>query len=82
MQVIDDPLRSTLSWFVNESGPLALVTGKSDNEVFHLKQVMAQDYRNHFVKAMEKQMQGHLEGNHWKVVRRSDSNFPSVIKAI
>ena len=62
--------------------PLALATGKSDNELFNLKQVMAQDDHNYFVKAMEKEANGHLEGNHWKVVRLLDYNFPSAIKAI
>ena len=82
MQLTDDPSHSTLDGLINESDPLALATGKSDNEVFNLKQVMAQDDRDCFVKAMEKEINGHLEGNYWKVVRRSDHNFPSIIKAI
>ena len=77
-----DPSHSTLYGIINESDPLVLATCKSENEVFNLKQVMAQDDRNCFVKAMEKEINGHLEGNHVKVVRHSDYNFPSVVKAI
>ena len=36
-QLIDNPSRSTLDGLINESDPLALARGKSDNEVFNLK---------------------------------------------
>ena len=54
MQLTHNPLRSTLDRFANESDLLALATGKSNNEVLNLKQVMTQDDRNYFVKVMEK----------------------------
>ena len=60
MQLLDDPSHSTLDRIMNESDPLSLVKGKSDDEVFNLKKVMAQDDRNHFVKATEKETQDHL----------------------
>ena len=53
MQLIDGPLCSTLDRFINDSDPLALEIGKLDNEALNLKQVMVQDDRNHFVKAVE-----------------------------
>ena len=64
MQPIDDQSRYALDDLINESDPLSLDTSKSDNEVFGLKQAMAQDDRNHFLKATEKETNGRLEGNH------------------
>ena len=65
----------------NDLHPLAFVTGKAENEGFHLGQMLRQHDKNDFIKAMDKEIQGHKDGNHFKIVRKSDAPG-TIIKSI
>ena len=71
---------STVDNLVNDLHPLAFATGKSENDVFHLGQMLKQHDKNDFIRAMEKEINGHREGKHFDIVRKSDT-IGTIIKS-
>lgn len=70
------PHNTTLDGLLNEIHSLALATGKQDNKVFMLKEAMAQEDMLDFIVAMQKEIDRHIAGGYWKVVRRADHGYP------
>ena len=59
-----DICRSTCDDLINDIHPLSLATGLVENKVFHLGQMLRQDDRKQFAKAMETKINGHVKDNH------------------
>ena len=72
---------STVDNLINDLHPLAFATGKAENEVFHLGQMLKQDDRNDFIRAMDKEIQGHKDGKHFEIIRKSDATG-TIIKSV
>ena len=44
--------------------PFAYATGYAENKVFHLGEMLKEDDRIEFFRAIEKEVEGHNQGNH------------------
>ena len=47
---------STIDNLINDLYPLVFATRKAENKVFYLGQMLKQEYRNEFIKAMYKEV--------------------------
>ena len=72
---------STVDNLFNDMHPMSYATGFAENEVFYLGQMLKQKDRAEFAVVMDKEVEGHNKGNHWKIVKRSDATTP-IIKSI
>ena len=60
--------------------PMALMAEKEDNESYTFKQMLLQDDKVDFIKAMMKEAGDHESKGHWEVVHRSEK--PPEVKTI
>ena len=75
-------INSTLDNILNDMHPLSFSTGKVENEVFHLGQMLKQDDHALFKDAMEAEIARYNQKNHWRIVRRTEVGHQKIIKAI
>ena len=76
MTLINQHFDGTLNYI----HPLALATKNADNDTFTLKEMMKQDDKTDFIKAMMTELMEHESRNHWTVIQRS--NLPLEAKTI
>ena len=57
---------------LNDMHPLSFATGKAENEVFTLKDMLKQVDRALFADAMDKEINAHNKDNHWKIIKKSE----------
>ena len=81
-QILLNNAYETIDRRQNNDDPLQMAVGKVDNETYNLKQSIAQDDQSKFVVATQSEINGHIDGKHWKVVMCSDFRFPPAIKSI
>ena len=77
-----DLINATNDNLINDMHPLSFATGYAENEVFHLGQMLKQPDRSSFATAMETEINGHNDGKHWKIVRKSEAGTSKMLKSI
>ena len=65
---------------LNYYNPLALVTEVADNECYTFKEMLKQEDKNEFIKAMLKEIEDHEDRDHWELFERD--KIPSGHKTI